>query len=1190
MGTKNKFSIVVGILVATLVISSNLCLSINEKIVFAKDPTTKNLILGEDKSGRTTLTVYSDGYYDHSLMCDNTNYYTAHDASTAEYMDWSGANQMEFGQKDVGSSSPNWYIDRCYAYFDTSGLPDNAVITSVQFTFWNCHGYDTGPRPILMAFYDPSGIYPHQTLQMGDYDIDHYSDTGAGTYTINLPSGQYKTWTWNSNAYNKINKNEWTKIMFTTQGDWQSNQGSDQDYSQMYSGNSPNPPYLTIQYSTAPPGDPSNLDAYNPTYSTIDLSWTKGSNSDKTMIRRKTGSYPSSPSDGSQAYFATGTSTTDTGLNPSTTYYYRAWAYDSNTGQYSTGYSSDCETTSSAPPPGDPTNLNAYNPTSSTIDLSWTKGSGGDKTMIRRSTGYYPSSPSDGTQAYFGTGTYTTDTGLNPSTTYYYRAWAYDSDTGQYSIGYSEDYETTSSAPPPGNPSNLNAYNPTSSTIDLSWTKGTNSDKTMIRRKTGTYPASPTDGSQAYFNTGTSTTDTGLNPSTTYYYRAWAYDSNTGQYSTGYSQDQETTLEGPSGSWTVIAYLCGDDNLGSWCQQCLNYMTNVGSQNGIQIIALIDGQGGGDSRAYYVLPNNQVNIPLNQINPGWGNEVNMGDPQTLISFSTYCINNYPAGHYLIIPQDHGGSWVGCCWDDSEDNLDIDDLQTAFQQISVVLGKKTDVVFFNDCLMNGVEIAYQLQPYVDYQAGSETISWTSTCDNEFQDILQYMVNNPNVNSQDLSTYIIDHQSPRDSASYRTQSISSIELDRMQDLASAVDALAIDLYNKLDDAGYRDQIENARTQSEYTEGPYGGQIERLIDLYDFVYRIRTLVTNPTTQTLAQNILNLIGPAGGQYGNVINRERHTSSANFCHGMSVYFPDRSNRYDGTYLIDNDFITDTNWDEFLAEYLAGATGVGYGWDTSITAKGGTNGASYLTFGEDEYAADGYDENIDVQHTDLLSDVEIYSLIDSTECSVDIKHGPDTSKTWDIYVEWQGSDSEAVELSWDSSPISNEEYPSVILYDCDNNKQIDMLTSSSYNVNMNPGQTIHMKIICSNSENNPPVKPQPPSGPTSAKPGREYTYTAVTIDPDNDIISYIFDWGDGTTYQTAFVESGQVASATHKWTKKGSYEIKVKAIDEQNMESEWSEQLPISVPRTFTFKSLLLRLIERYPHAFPILRHILELQ
>ncbi|MCX6668176.1 MAG: hypothetical protein NTV74_08115, partial [Euryarchaeota archaeon] len=300
MRAKNKCCIIVGFIVATLVLSGNLGLAVTEKVDFTKKLSTEKLTLDEGKSDRTTLTAYSDGYYDHALLYRDTNYYTAHDASTAQYLDWSGENQMDFGQNDYGySGNPYWYIFRFYAYFDTSALPDNAVITSVQFTFWCCGHHNTEPDPKLMAFYDPSGVYPHQTLQMGDFDLDHYSDTGAGSYTIDWL--EWYTWTWNSGAYNKISKTGWTKIMFTTQSDWQSNPNLPKDWAEMYSGNSPNPPYLTIQYTTAPPGDPSNLNAYNPTSSTIDLSWTKGSGSDKTMIRRKTGSYPSSPTDGTQA-------------------------------------------------------------------------------------------------------------------------------------------------------------------------------------------------------------------------------------------------------------------------------------------------------------------------------------------------------------------------------------------------------------------------------------------------------------------------------------------------------------------------------------------------------------------------------------------------------------------------------------------------------------------------------------------------------------------------------------------------------------------------------------------------------------------------------------------------------------------------------------------------------------------------
>jgi len=96
--------------------------------------------------------------------------------------------------------------------------------------------------------------------------------------------------------------------------------------------------------------------------------------------------------------------------------------------------------------------------------------------------------------------------------------------------------------------------------------------------------------------------------------------------------------------------------------------------------------------------------------------------------------------------------------------------------------------------------------------------------------------------------------------------------------------------------------------------------------------------------------------------------------------------------------------------------------------------------------------------------------------------------------------------------------------------------------------------------NNQPNKPQPPSGQTSGEAGVEYTYTAVTIDPDGDQISYVFSWGDGTTSQTSFMQSGQQGSASHSWTEEGSYEIKVKAVDEHGAESAWSDPLPVSMP------------------------------
>jgi len=47
--------------------------------------------------------------------------------------------------------------------------------------------------------------------------------------------------------------------------------------------------------------------------------------------------------------------------------------------------------------------------------------------------------------------------------------------------------------------------------------------------------------------------------------------------------------------------------------------------------------------------------------------------------------------------------------------------------------------------------------------------------------------------------------------------------------------------------------------------------------------------------------------------------------------------------------------------------------------------------------------------------------------------------------------------------------------------------------------------------------------------------------------------------------SGETVMANHTWSKRGSYEIKVKAMDEHGLVSEWSDPLPISMPFSKNF-------------------------
>jgi hypothetical protein len=114
------------------------------------------------------------------------------------------------------------------------------------------------------------------------------------------------------------------------------------------------------------------------------------------------------------------------------------------------------------------------------------------------------------------------------------------------------------------------------------------------------------------------------------------------------------------------------------------------------------------------------------------------------------------------------------------------------------------------------------------------------------------------------------------------------------------------------------------------------------------------------------------------------------------------------------------------------------------------------------------------------------------------------------------------------------------------------------------------------------------TGPSQGKPRISYNYEIESIDPENENISYYIDWGDGTN--TGWIgphPSGQEQTLNHTWNKKGTYTIKAKARDIHDQESNWgilSVTMPYEPPHFRFFEWLF----ERFPHAFPLLRYLLN--
>ena len=260
------------------------------------------------------------------------------------------------------------------------------------------------------------------------------------------------------------------------------------------------------------PAAPSALAATAISTTQVNLSWAdNASNETGFKIERKTGS---GGSYGEIATVGANVSTySDTGLAEGTNYFYRVRATNA---VGDSAYSNEANATTFTNPPDAPTGLTATTTSSTQIDLSWTDVANETGFKIERKTGVGGSYSQIAT---VGAGVVAySNTGLAPNTTYYYRIRA--TNAGGDSP-YSNEANATTLDSAPAAPSGLSATAVSTTQINLSWTDNApNETSFKIERKTGsggTYSEIATVGANVItYN------DTGLSPTTTYYYRVRA--------------------------------------------------------------------------------------------------------------------------------------------------------------------------------------------------------------------------------------------------------------------------------------------------------------------------------------------------------------------------------------------------------------------------------------------------------------------------------------------------------------------------------------------------------------------------------------------------------------------------------------------------------------------------------------------
>lgn len=320
------------------------------------------------------------------------------------YLDISGLIRAETYSFKTWASNTYGYLEGNIKYFNTKPYaPTNLTVTDVKSDSINLSWINGSGSDITMVRY-----------KIGSYPIDVSDGTGSLVYDNKTSiTGLEQNYTY----YFRIWSYNDTEDFYST------------DYDEISQGTIAGEPSIdTIS--------PTNLENQTATLrATLDndggenctcgFRW--GSSSGVYTNNQTSGSY----SEGSTVTLGI------SGLSKGNTYYYQAWAKNQIGLVYGDEVSFETR-------PQEPQSfvVDAYG--ARQINLSWINGQGSNSVLIKKKSSGYPSSTSDGTTVYTGSGTEYYDELLNENTTWFYRIWSYN---GLYSTDNVSDYDTTGFLP-----------------------------------------------------------------------------------------------------------------------------------------------------------------------------------------------------------------------------------------------------------------------------------------------------------------------------------------------------------------------------------------------------------------------------------------------------------------------------------------------------------------------------------------------------------------------------------------------------------------------------------------------------------------------------------------------------------------------------------------------------------------------
>jgi hypothetical protein len=363
--------------------------------------------------------VYITSASDGSVSCNNVNYNTARTAAVGGV----DSTSLYVGQ------ITGYTIWRDALYFDTSALPDVAVVTAANVSVYG--KTDTSVNDFSLTIVSGMPTYPSDPLVPADYDRTKYntSITGAAGFNTSGFVIGFNNISMNATGISWINVAGTTKFLLISSRDWAGAVPVANEYVILedYAKGAGYRAYIEVIYTS---GSVPTVTTNPATYITKTTARMNGYlNADGGSACNLSFNYSlwngsawgANISTANQSGKVTGESfyADLTGLNNSSTYRFIALAGNN------LGLSQGLWVNFSTSAVGyEPSNF-ACSADSNSIYLSWIRNQSSE-VYIRYKIGSYPTGSTDGNIVVNQSGNSYTHTGLTSGTVYYYRAWGMD--------------------------------------------------------------------------------------------------------------------------------------------------------------------------------------------------------------------------------------------------------------------------------------------------------------------------------------------------------------------------------------------------------------------------------------------------------------------------------------------------------------------------------------------------------------------------------------------------------------------------------------------------------------------------------------------------------------------------------------------------------------------------------------------